>query len=103
MIELQVAGYPTVCLPGNSFELGTQLELANCVGPYGELPKLFKRSIDNILIDKHPGLCIDAKPTDKANLSQLVLEDCKRVSNKWHLFKGVIHSSSKDLCWSREL
>jgi len=99
MIELQVPGYPTVCLPGNSFEPGVELELANCVGAYGELPKLFKPGIDNILIDKHPGLCIDAKPTAKANLSRLVLEDCKKVTNKWHLFKGAIHSSSKDLCW----
>lgn len=102
-IELIVAGYPNVCLSGHSFEHGTPLvlgSLSQCHNEFGQAPKLFKRSIDNILIDKHPGLCIDTKAGDKAKLSKLVLEDCNKVSNKWHLFKGMIHSSSQDLCWT---
>ena len=104
-IELMVAGYPMVCLQGNSFEPGTELELDNCVGPFGGLPKLFKPSKGGILIDKHPGLCIDAKPTDKPNVSKLVLEDCKQVSRQWHAlakesWHGKVIHSEDGLCWN---
>jgi len=99
-IVLEVPGYPGVCLSENLFSLGTEVVLGDCVGVYGEYPKLFKRTIDNIVFDKHPGICIDTQSTNKKNVSILVLEDCQKATTKWHYFKGTIHSSTKDLCWS---
>jgi len=101
IIELMVAGYPEIYTRGHRFEPGTELVLGSGgKDSYGGLPKLFKRSMDNILIDKHPGLCIDAKTTDKSNVYKLVLEDCARISNKWQYSEGVIRSTSNDLCWT---
>lgn len=102
MIELIEAGYPAAFPRGYRLAPGAELVLGNIQSARGELPKLFVPGSDNIQIDKHPELCIDAKPTGKANLSRLVLEDCQRVSVKWKLSEkdGSIRSTSGNLCWS---
>jgi len=102
-IEWQVAGYPMICM--NDFKPGTDLQLGGCVKKHGALPMFFKPIKGDIRIDKHPDVCIAAKPTDRPDVSKLVLEDCKLVSRAWHTFskKGwfgkVIHSED-GLCWS---
>ncbi len=100
-IEVYVAGYPDVCTAGFRYAIGTPLIIgySDCRGEAGELPRQFHVTADNILIDKHPGLCIDVEAPDADAGSALVLKDCDAVSNRWKLFEGVIRSTSRDLCW----
>lgn len=86
---------------GNRFEIGTPLVLAGCSGEGGVSPKWFVPTGDNLLLDKHPGICIDAKPSGQTGVSKLVLEDCKRVATTWRYDQkaGDVIRSANGLCW----
>lgn len=100
MIELMEPGYPHVFPRGYRVQAGVELVIGQKYGPRGELPKFFQAGEDNIVIDRHPDLCVDAKPAKQPGQSRLVLENCKQVSIKWKLQpEGTICSTSGNLCW----
>lgn len=83
------------------WEAGVALVLHNCNLP---ADKVFVRAAGNILIDKHPGLCVDALQPPGAASTKLVLAACDRVSTTWQsdadsANANVVRSAS-GLCWN---
>lgn len=103
MIYPDTPGASSSCVGARDgrWEAGVALVLRNCRLP-GD--KVYVRAGGAILIDKRPGLCIDAQQAPGARAARLVLAACDRASTQWQSDADSLNAqpvrSANGLCWN---